>query len=195
MLLGVSLIIVGSGVLFFAVTGDSPIDLLQGKKEEPGIGPFDLGRIVGAVFRGAPIGSPEFRPTPNRPRSTNAPTVRIRAIVTAARVIPGWSQGRICGSDTLAGDPVSEHFYCNAADLDVPGDDTTGSRAGKVIGDALAGFLVNAGRTGVLPIHCVIWWGSHWSRENRFRRAVYTGSNKHKGHVHVSAWPSVGGSC
>lgn len=106
-------------------------------------------------------------------------------IVGAARAVPGWRLGRICGADTLVGSAVSEHVYCNAADLMVPS-----SR----VGDALAGYLRSLAISGLLPIHCIIWNRRIASRPS-FTWRPYSGSNPHTDHVHVSAWPSIGGAC
>lgn len=188
MLLGTALVVMGSAMLYFGLTGKDPRFLLTGGGPAPVR--FDITQFIGVgggILQGL-----------NPPPATGTPrggTAAIRNIVLAARVVPGWTLGRICGSDTIPGPSTSEHLHCNAADLDVPGDDYRGSPAGIVVGTSLATWLINAGRTGILPIHCVIWWGQIWTRESKFKKAPYSGPNPHKGHVHVSAWPSVGGSC
>ena len=182
MLLGAALVIVGSATLYFAVTGNDPRSLLTGKPSGPS--PFDLSPFIGIVSAesaGKLAGAASTVIT-GTPKSGTAP---IRLIIIAARVIPGWRLGRICGADSLEGPSVSEHFHCNAADL----------MCGLTVGATLSQFLINAGRARALPIHCVIWNRNSYSRENNFRKTPYSGGSAHTDHVHVSGWPSIGGSC
>jgi hypothetical protein len=164
MLLGAALVVVGAAVLYYAVTGKDPRTLLAGGLAAP--------RTAG--------------PTTPRTVGSGEGTLNIRIILVAARAVPGWKLGRICGVDTVPGTGVSEHVYCNAADLIV---------SSKNAGDRLAAYLRAAAASGVLPIHCIIWWGRIASRKDGFAWRPYTGPNPHRDHVHVSAWPSVGGAC
>lgn len=116
-------------------------------------------------------------------------TAPLRIILGALNAIPGWTLGDVCAtSGHVEG---SEHYACNAADIS--GDAKTLDRVRR--------YLVGAGKTHLLPIHCVIGpnpncaLGSIWSREAGFKPHCFTGESSHQSHVHVSAWPSVNGGC
>jgi hypothetical protein len=187
-LLGTALVIVGSATLYYSVTGSNPIDLISGRAAAPS--PFELGEIFGRLTDIA-MGGGSRGSSPGAGRageqvigaSLRRGTSRIRTIILAARVVPGWNLGRICGPSS--GSFTSEHEHCNAADL----------MCSLAVGAVLSQFLINAGRTRALPIHCVIWNRRIWTRESGFRSASYSGPSPHTDHVHVSAWPSMGGNC
>lgn len=177
MLFGAALVVVGASVLYYVVTGEDPRSLLA-----PGRYP-KAPWAGGGVPTGAAAGRYGIGPQGS---GSGKQTGAIRVILAAARAVPGWRLGRVCGSDTLAGEATSEHVHCNAADLFVPS---------AFVGNALAAFLVAGARAGILPVHCVIWARTIWSRETGWQARPYSGASPHTDHVHVSGWPSIGGAC
>lgn len=111
-------------------------------------------------------------------------TPQLQTVLAALAIVPGWSLLGICATSGHVDN--SEHYTCNAADVGGP----------LPVLQSVSAFLVFNGRAGTLPIHCVIGPGRVIrSRENGWKARPYTGPSDHKGHVHVSGWPSVGGGC
>jgi hypothetical protein len=150
-----------------------------------------------SVFRGEPVpAAPSTSSSapagvgPNAaasgPAATSA-TAQLKLVLALIAPIPGWSLGAICGAGSVS---ASEHPYCNAADILGP----------PLVLALVQTTLVAAGVAGG-PVHCVIGpdsacdKGRIQSREDNFAAHCYTGPNSHQSHVHVSAWPSVGGGC
>lgn len=181
MLFGAALMLAGSAVLYYAVTGNDPRKLFVGGK----LGAAPVGPVTGST------------PNPGSPAAWHPPagtpteaTPAVRAIVLALRVIPGWHVIGICGPGSVAG---SQHPSCNAVDIGGP----------RSVLFAVQTAAVNFARAGLLPIHCVIGpseqpgWekGAIRSRESGWVASEYNGPNSHQGHVHISGWPSIGGGC